>query len=594
MKRPLILSVGVGLALVLLLSSSFAGPAYRVSAQEERPDTVLAPQAPLGTAFTYQGYLENASGAVNGTCDFQFSLWDASANGAQVGSTQTKTGVQVDDGYFTVADLDFGAGVFTGEARYLQVAVKCSGDSDYVSLTGRVALNAGPYAQYALSAPWSGLSGVPAGFADGTDDDTLGGLSCANGQIAEWNGSAWACGTDDTGGTGNAWSLTGNSGTTPGTNFLGTTDDQALELHVNGTRALRLEPKAASPNLIGGYSGNSVSAGVAGATIGGGGSSGSINQVKSDYGTVGGGVDNTAGGYATVGGGANNTAGGLYAIVGGGTNNTASGLYATTGGGALNVAGDDYGTVSGGMSNLAGGEGDTVGGGSSNRITGTVQYDTIAGGYGNLIAGSASYSTIAGGASNQITGTALGGTIGGGGSNLITGTLYATVGGGDRNTASGQYATVPGGSQAAATLTGQMAYASGAFMSAGDAQASLYVMRGQTPSSGTWEDLYLDGGSAWLTLSPTRTLTFDVLIVGRSDAIGGNESAGYYCWGVIENVGGTTTLVGSWCNTLGEDDSNWDVRVVADDSKDALAVQVMGNGETIRWVATVRTAEVSW
>jgi hypothetical protein len=29
------------------------------------------------------------------------------------------------------------------------------------------------------------------------------------------------------------WSLTGNTGTTDGPNFLGTTDNQPLELHVN-------------------------------------------------------------------------------------------------------------------------------------------------------------------------------------------------------------------------------------------------------------------------------------------------------------------------------------------------------------------------
>jgi hypothetical protein len=58
-------------------------------------------------------------------------------------------------------------------------------------------------------------------------------------------------------------------GTTLG-DFLGTTDAQALELKVNGQRAFRLEPTTNSPNLIGGWSGNSVDAGVFGATINGG------------------------------------------------------------------------------------------------------------------------------------------------------------------------------------------------------------------------------------------------------------------------------------------------------------------------------------
>ncbi len=44
-------------------------------------------------------------------------------------------------------------------------------------------------------------------------------------------------------GGGAGWSLTGNAGTTPGTDFIGTTDNQPLELWVGGSRALRLEPK---------------------------------------------------------------------------------------------------------------------------------------------------------------------------------------------------------------------------------------------------------------------------------------------------------------------------------------------------------------
>jgi hypothetical protein len=65
---------------------------------------------------------------------------------------------------------------------------------------------------------------------------------------------------------------------------------------------------------------------------------------------------------------------------------------------------------------------------------------------------------------------------------------------------------------------------------------------------------------------------------------------------VVENVGGTTTVLGGGgpCIALGQDDGNWNVQVIADDANDALAVQAMGNGEIIRWAATVRTAEVAW
>lgn len=74
------------------------------------------------------------------------------------------------------------------------------------------------------------------------------------------------------------WSLSGNSGTTAGTNFLGTTDDQPLELKVNNFRALRLQSVRRpdlfpinSINLIGGHANNSVAEGVLGGTISGGG-----------------------------------------------------------------------------------------------------------------------------------------------------------------------------------------------------------------------------------------------------------------------------------------------------------------------------------
>jgi hypothetical protein len=66
------------------------------------------------------------------------------------------------------------------------------------------------------------------------------------------------------GGGGPAWLLTGNAGTDPTTNFLGTTDNVALEIRANNFRALRIEPAAtsnSSPNIIGGFRLNSVAAG---------------------------------------------------------------------------------------------------------------------------------------------------------------------------------------------------------------------------------------------------------------------------------------------------------------------------------------------
>jgi hypothetical protein len=172
------------------------------------------------------------------------------------------------------------------------------------------------------------------------------------------------------------WHSTGNAGTTPGTSFLGTTDNQPLEVRVNNQRALRLEPASDpvlgfSPNVIEGFSGNSVAARTVGATIAGGGVSGATNVVTANYGAVGGGNVNTASGVAaTVGGGTVNKASGGMATVGGGGDNLASGGSATVGGGEFNTASGPQATVGGGVGNTASGGSATVAGGTNNTAAG--------------------------------------------------------------------------------------------------------------------------------------------------------------------------------------------------------------------------------
>src|SRR5205814_4759711 len=138
-------------------------------------------------------------------------------------------GGPVVNGLFTVVlngAGQFGPGAFNGEERWLQAAVQCTGDGAPVALS-RQPVTAVPYALYA---------------------------------------------------TGN-WGLNGNAGTT-GSNFLGTTDNMSLTIGVSGTAALRIYPKATSPNLIGGSQYNAVTVGSVGATVGGGGTSGFPNEAS--------------------------------------------------------------------------------------------------------------------------------------------------------------------------------------------------------------------------------------------------------------------------------------------------------------------------
>lgn len=234
----------------------------------------------------------------------------------------------------------------------------------------------------------------------------------------------------------NAWLLTGNTGTVDGTNFLGTTDDVPLNFRVNNARAFRIEPTLSDPNIIGGPSTNSVTAGVVGATISGG---TSHTNISGDYAVVAGGSTNSlTANYGVIGGGRNNDVSGVDATVGGGQRNTASGSDATVGGGEDNVASGDISTVSGGDENSATGYAATVSGGESNTAQGN--YATLNGGEDNLASGH--YSTISGGWQDTASGYAS--TIAGGEHNLATGSR-ASVGGGQNNNASGSRAVVSGG-----------------------------------------------------------------------------------------------------------------------------------------------------
>ncbi|MEN9575396.1 MAG: hypothetical protein RL514_3251 [Verrucomicrobiota bacterium] len=260
------------------------------------------------------------------------------------------------------------------------------------------------------------------------------------------------------------WKAGGNSGTTAGTHFLGTTDNVALELKANSVRGLRIEPNTSSaPNLIGGAPVNSVSSGVVGATIGGGGASSFngtaiTNIVRAHFGVIGGGGANgintgatnsvIGGGYlnvisnnaafATVGGGIANGAGTNAATVAGGYYNLASGFESTVAGGEANLASGTASFVGGGVTNIASGFEAVVGGGELNDATGPISF--VGGGYFN--AASKYGAVVAGGYANGAVGTNS--IVAGGEQNLASNSV-STVSGGYFNGATGQGATVPGG-----------------------------------------------------------------------------------------------------------------------------------------------------
>ena len=445
-----------------------------------------------GTAFTYQGQLQNNGSPASGSYNLTFSLFNVNPGGTALAGPVTTNGVIITNGLFMVT-LDFGASVWNGETNWLQIGVETNGTGSFTTLAPRQQLTPTPYAIFAEGANASGISGtIPAGNLGGT----YGGAVNFNNGANSFDGSFYGAfyGSSFVGGTfvgdfvGNGsgltdvWQTTGNSGTTAGANFLGTTDNQPLELHVSGQRVLRLELNSPdAPNIIGGYGNNFVAAGVSGATIAGGGLSGSTNRIigVGYNGAIGGGRNNAVTSFnGVVAGGANNLADANAATVGGGSENYAGGDHDTISGGQYNNTTNGYHTtISGGLDNTNSGPLAVVGGGEINFIGSAADHATIAGGYNNTILGSSGpvSCTIGGGNGNSIQASVAYATISGGTANTVMTSAYtSTIGGGTNNIiqSSDTAATISGGAQnsisanaADAVISGGLANTNGGFAS---------------------------------------------------------------------------------------------------------------------------------
>jgi trimeric autotransporter adhesin len=386
-----------------------------------------------GSTFTYQGRLNIGGTPANGTYDLVFTVFASAAGLNDSFANETNSATSVSNGLFTV-NLNLGdPNIFTGADRWLEIEVRTNGTGAYEKLTPRQKITPTPYAITAGNLAGNGLAGT---FANAvTFSNTANSFSGNGSGLANVN--ALTLGGVSANGF---WRSAGNAGTSPGANFLGTTDNQALELQVNGARALRLEPHATSaPSLVGGYLQNSV-AGFHGATVAGGGTSGSPNYALGDYAFVGAGHGGQAGAFSAVVGGAYNVSPGQlsfigsgerntnqanYSFIGGGSNNfvNAPATYSFVGGGTLNSNLADYAVIVGGARNVASGGGAFVGGGGNNTAT---DYNTV----------------VAGGANNRALANAS--AVGGGSENTASAD-HSTVGGGQANMASGGYAVIAGG-----------------------------------------------------------------------------------------------------------------------------------------------------
>lgn len=112
------------------------------------------------TAFRYQGRLNAGGNPATGSYEMQFVLFDSPAGGAQVGAPVIDSSVAVAAGVFANT-LDFGAPVFDGSARYLEIGVRPANDPNpFTILSPRQPIQSVPYAIRSLNA--AQLDGVDA------------------------------------------------------------------------------------------------------------------------------------------------------------------------------------------------------------------------------------------------------------------------------------------------------------------------------------------------------------------------------------------------------------------------------------------------
>ncbi|HOW97468.1 MAG TPA: hypothetical protein P5567_06155 [Kiritimatiellia bacterium] len=301
--------------------------------------------AQVPSLINYQGRLVNDTNLVNETVGLSLQLYDDPSAGTLLYEDSNQVAV-VDGLYSTFIGDDTISGTLTGALASAEVWIQ-------------VLINGAPLM------PREQL--VSAGYAL---------------QAADVPGNVF-------------WRTDGNAGTTAGTHFVGTTDEQPLHLRADNATVLRLDGEPNPPNLIGGHASNYADPGVNGAFIGGGGDplGFSPNRVSDHYGVVGGGMNNVAG---DTGDTVSNSS---FATVAGGSANTAYGAYSFIGGGAINqiFGASPYSVIAGGYNNIARGTNATVGGGSLNeaRRAGA----TIAGGENNYAEGP--YAFIGGGRQNK-------------------------------------------------------------------------------------------------------------------------------------------------------------------------------------------------
>jgi hypothetical protein len=512
--------------------------------------------AAQGTAFTYQGRLNDGSSPATGAYDFRFRLAADPLGNTYVGSAFLSNGVPVSGGLFTVT-MDFG-NQFTGSNYWLEADVRTNGAAGYTTLFPLQALTPSAYAIFANTA--SNLSGtLPAGRLTGTVSNgqlanssvtvnagaglSGGGTAALGGSIGLNNAGVLsvAGNADITANTvGGAVTLgdTGTSANTPSTivkrDSGGNFSAGTISLNAN----LNLPATTATAGII--YSGGSTLLHTYGAgNFFGGAGAGNL--------TLSGNVDTAVGSDALH----NDTGGSANAAFG------SQALYSNTSGNVNTAIGYQalYSNTNGAQNTANGAQAlffNTSGSGNTANGFGALFYNTN--GYGNAANGASALYNNTSGFDNTANGfVALYGNTSGY-FNTANGyqALYSNTNGHD-NAANGAFALHDNTSGYGNTATGNGALYSntGGFLNTANGNQALYFS-----TNGTYN--VADGAQAlyWNTSGNYNTASGAQALNSNTSGLG-NSASGYEA--LYHNIGGSYNLADGYQALLFFTNGNYNI-----------------------------------
>ena len=209
----------------------------RLTGSTGTPDNILGRNSTSGDIATL-GYDAATLGITSGSikANNTSALWNANQlQSVAVATTAPTTGqVLTYDGTNWAPATASGSLPTVSGSRLLGRYATTSGTAQEISLNTSLKLTTGGvlYADSTLSI-WnaSKLQGI-----------RVSPVAPAAGQYLIYDGTSWIPTTvSSSNGNGNKWSTSGNSGTNPGTDFLGTADSKALVVKTNNTEAMRVD-----------------------------------------------------------------------------------------------------------------------------------------------------------------------------------------------------------------------------------------------------------------------------------------------------------------------------------------------------------------